>query len=233
MTIIVPMWFYEFGSVMYFFAALIGLLLSYFSFKLYNFTRKRQHLLLNLSFVFITIGFIILAASNIYSILHFERCEPNCTITQQHLSWILYGNYSYYITSAVGYLLFLLSYPIFKKKERKKLFLQIAPIFTFNVLFLQPIYVLYPFENAYFQPFHLLSAILLFLIVIQTFGNYRKTKAKTRVAALVPIGFAAILFYHVLMFSIPFSPLFFAFAHLSLLIGFTSLLLMLVKVTRR
>ena len=218
---------------MYFFAAIIGFLLSYFSFKLYNFTRKRYHLFLNLSFIFITIGFSILAASNIYSFLHFERCQPNCIITNQNVfNWILYGNYGYYLFSIIGYFMFILSYPLYRKKGESKFFLEFIPAFTINIFFQpQQTFVLYPFENAFFQPFHILSALFLLLIVLRTFANYKKAKLKN--CSLIPLGFAAMLFYHVLMFSVPFSPLFFAFAHLSLLIGFTSLLLMLAKVTRK
>lgn len=233
MTIIVPMWFYEFGLLMYSFAAAIGLALTYFSFKLYNYTRKKSHLLLNLSFVFITIGFIILAISNTYSIFHFEQCNPTCTITAEDpFRWIILGNDAYYLTSIVGYSLFLLSYPLYGKKDKKKLLLQIAPPLALNIIFPpEELFVLYPFESIFFQPFHVISAILVFLVVLRTFSNYRKIKTTT--SLLLPIGFAAILLYHVLMLSLGFSPLFFAFAHLSLLAGFSVLLVMLIKVTRK
>ena len=233
MPVIVPLWFYEFGSVMYFFAAIIGFLLTYFSFKLYNYTRRKSHLFLHLSFIGITIGFIALTASNTFSVFHFEQCQPNCVITQQQIfNWVIFGNYVYYITSIIGYSLFLLSYSISEKKSKKKLFLQLAPPIAINTIFqYQPIFVLFPFDTLFFQPFHLISSILLLLIVIKTFANYRKNKSQ--LSLLVPLGFAAILFYHILMFSIPFSPLFFAFAHLSLLAGFSMLLLILIKVTRK
>lgn len=233
MPVIIPIWFYEFGSVMYFFAAMIGLLLTYFSFKLYNYTRKRSHLLLNLSFIFITIGFIVLTVSNTYTHEHFEQCNPDCVITQQQIfNWVILGNYVYYFTSLIGYFLFLLSYSVSEKKQKRKLFFQFAPPLAVNILFPpQIIYVLYPFESVFFQPFQILSSVLLLFIVIKTFSIYKKSKSN--LSLLVPAGFAAILFYHLLMLVLPFSPLFFAFAHLSLLIGFSLLLSMLVKVTRK
>jgi hypothetical protein len=240
MPIIVPLWFYEFGSVMYFFAAIIGFLLTYFSFKLYNYTRKKSHLLLNLSFAFITIGFIVLTVSNTYSHFNFEQCHPDCVISQQEIfNRVILGNYVYYLTSIIGYSLFLFSYnfnfkdrKIKDRKSRRKLFFQIAPPVALNILFQnETVFVLFPFESQFFQPFHLISAILLMFIVFRTFSNYRKNKSN--ISLLVPAGFAAILFYHILMFSIPFSPLFFAFAHLSLLAGFSMLLLMLIKVTKK
>jgi hypothetical protein len=121
---------------------------------------------------------------------------------------------------------------MYTKKRDSKLFLEFIPAFAINIFLPPPqTFVLYPFENSFFQTFHLLSALFLALIVFRTFANYRKAKLKN--SSLIPLGFAAMLFYHVLMFSVPFSPLFFAFAHLSLLIGFTSLLVMLAKVTRK
>jgi hypothetical protein len=239
MPIIVPLWFYEFGSVMYFFAAIIGFLLTYFSFKLYNYTKRKSHLFLNLSFAFITIGFIVLTASNTYSHINFEQCSPDCVITQQQIfNWIVLGNDIYYLTSLIGYALFLLSYFVSAKKDRKKLFFAVAPLLASSILFqpaplpfFQPLYVLYPFESMFFQPFQIVSSILVLLIVLRTYSNYKKTKAKF--SSLIPAGFTAILFYHILMFSIPFSPLFFAFAHLSLLAGFSLLLFMLIKVQKK
>ena len=233
MPIIVPLWFYEFGSVMYFVAAIIGALLTYFSLKLYNITRKRPHLFLTLSFLFITIGFVILTGSNTYSHLRFEGCKPNCFISQQQIfTRIVVANDIYYLFSIVGYSLFLLSYPIFSQKGSKNLLMQVAPPLGASAL-LQgpPLYVLYPFESMFFQPFHIISAILLALIVMKTYSNYRKSKSD--IAFLIPAGFSMILLYHILMFSVPFFPLFFAFAHLSLLAGFSLLLWMLVRVTKR
>lgn len=253
MPIIIPIWFYEFGSVMYFFAAIIGLLLTYFSFKLYDYTRRRSHLFLLLSFIFITLGFIILTISNTYSHFHFEQCNPNCTITRQEIfTRIVLGNYLYYAASIIGYSLFLLSYSMDERKFEKrgksvrKLSLGMIPALAISIFFqsqplmalppgfpplFEPIFVLYPFESRFFQPFQIISSIILLLIVIKTYSNYKKTK--TDLSMLVPAGFAAILLYHILMFSIPYSPLFFAFAHLSLLVGFSLLLYMLAKVTRK
>jgi len=255
MPIIVPLWFYEFGSVMYFFAAMIGLLLSYFSFKLLDYTRKRSHLFLFLSFIFITLGFAVQAASNAFSIMHFEQCNPDCVITREQIfRWIVRGNYIYYATSIIGYSLFLLSYSMTEKKSQRnitKKFLAVMPALLLPIAILQPlpqlipqfdvniqfpfapppVFVLYPFESNFFQPFQVISSILLLLIVYRTYMSNKKTKSELSI--LIPAGFAAILLYHVLMFSIPFSPLFFAFAHLSLLAGFGMLLYMLAKVTRK
>jgi hypothetical protein len=238
--------------MMYFFAALIGGLLSYFSFKLFDYTRKRSHLFLLLSFLFITLGFVVLAVSNAFTLMHFEQCNPDCVITREQIfRWIVRGNYIYYATSIIGYSLFFLSYSMTEKRNINKKFLalmpalllpiaifqplpQLVPQFDVNIRFPfppPPVFVLYPFESSFFQPFHIISSILLLLIVYRTYLSYKQTKSK--LSMLIPAGFAAILLYHVLMFSLPFSPLFFAFAHLSLLVGFGLLLSMLVKVRRK
>ena len=236
MAILIPIWFFEFSFAMHFIATLIGIMLSYFSFRLFRYTQRRTHLLLTLAFIFITIGFAVIAVSNIDSLFHFENCEAGCTIYSLNpvFNWIIYGNYAYYITSLASYFLFALSYfeicktKTGKKKKIASTFLQvISTTFLFNP---QPQSVLFPFEPAFFQPFHAISAIILFAIVLQTYSIYRKNKL--RLSLLVVLAFVAILFYHILMFAIPFSPMFFALAHISLLLGFGSLLFMLIKVNK-
>lgn len=230
MAILIPIWFFEFSFAMHFLATVIGIFLSYFSFKLFRYTRKRIHLFLSLAFIFITIGFAILAISNVASLFHFENCETGCTVNSLEpvFNWIVFGNYGYYVTSLIGYFLFVFSYFEIGKK-RKKLFTFLQVIST-TFFFRPPPQVLYPFEPRFFQPFHAISAIILLAIVLQTFSIYKKTKLK--LSLIVALAFVAILFYHVLMFAIPFSPIFFALAHISLLVGFSSLLYMLIKVNK-
>jgi hypothetical protein len=240
MPVIIPLWFYEFGSVMYFFGSMICLLLTFFSFRLFDYTRKRPHLLLMLSFAFMAAGFIVLTLSNAYSFFHFEQCESGCTITRQDIfNMIILGNYIYYATSLIGYSLFLLSYMAPEEKKRRRLKLAVLPVLGATLIFQglpsifqpQPTLLLFPFETMFFQPFHLLSSAILILVVLKTFWNYRRMKSD--MSLLIPCGFAAILIYHLMMFSLPFSAIFFAIAHLSLLAGFSILLAMLIKVTRK
>ena len=230
MVITVPLWFYEFGSAMYLVASFVGILLSYYSFKLFSLTSKKQHMLFHSAFIFITVGFIALTLGNLYSYVNFEHCKPECKINPQDPTyfWIRFGNYGYYFTTLVGYGLLALTY--FKSKRGK--FFAMAPI-GLDILFQfqGADAVLYPFANNYFNAFHILSIILLTYIVTQTASNYFRTKSKY--SLLVVAGFAFIEIYHLLMFLIAVNPTFFALAHFSLLVGFVSLLTMLMQVNKR
>jgi len=123
--IIIPLWFYEFGSLMYFLSSAVAFLVSYFSFRLYRYSGSRQHLFLSAAFAFITLGLVILTVGNVISYFNFEECKPNCKIdpTDATYMWIRLGNYGYYFTSAIGYALLALSYfkINFKGSMRSKL----------------------------------------------------------------------------------------------------------------
>lgn len=231
MAIAVPLWFYEFGSAMYVIASIVGVLLSYYSFKLFSLTSKRQHMLLHSAFIFITFGFLALSIGNVYSYFNFESCQPQCRIdpTDPTYFWIRFGNYGYYFTTLVGYSLLALSY--FKTTKGKFFFGVAPPSISLFFQFEGASSVLYPFTNYYFQAFHALSIIILSYIVMQTAANYFKTKSMY--SLLVFAGFAFIVIYHVLMSLAPFRPALFTLAHLSLLAGFSSLLIMLVQVNRK
>lgn len=230
MAIFVPLWFYEFGSAMYILASLVGVLLSYYSFKLFSLTSKKQHMFFHSAFIFITFGFIALTIGNLYSYINFESCQPQCRIdpTDPTYFWIRFGNYGYYFTTLIGYSLLALSY--FQTKKGK--FFAVAPI-GIDILYQvsQGGFVLFPFANNYFQAFHILSIILLGYIFVQTLSNYFKTR--TKYSLLVAAGFGFIGIYHILMFLIPYKPAFFTLAHLFLLAGFSSLLAMLIQVNKK
>jgi len=266
--IIIPLWFYEFGSLMYFLSSAVAFLVSYFSFRLYKYTNSRQHLFLYTAFAFITLGLVVLTIGNVISYFNFDECRPNCIIDPTDVTylWIRFGNYGYYLTALIGYSLLALSYFKFNFKNKtanknkainsnkniisnksktiksnKKFLLSffVLPLSLFALLLppafdvtilqtQQPIFVLFPFINPYFQTFHILSSILLAYIVFQVLPAYLKTKSK--LSLIVLLSFLSILFYHVLMFGVAIYPIFFALAHFSLIVGFGLLLLMLVKV---
>ena len=258
-NIIIPLWFYEFGSLMYILSSVVAFLVSYFSFRLYRYSKSRKHLFLSAAFAFVTFGLAVLTIGNAVSYLNFVECRPNCRIDPSDVTylWIRFGNYGYYVASTIGYVLLALSYfkTDFKSKSNsktrikgRKLLLStllllpiLLPVFlpaplppilpAFDITIFIPqqqTFVLFPFINPYFQTFHILSSIMLAYIVLQVLPNYFRTKS--RLSLLVLLSFLAILLYHVLMFAVAVSPIYFALAHFSLLAGFGMLLLMLVKV---
>jgi hypothetical protein len=258
--IIIPLWFYEFGSLMYFLSSAVAFLVSYFSFRLYRYTNSRQHLFLCTAFAFITAGLVVLTIGNAISYFNFDECKPNCIIDPTDVTylWIRFGNYGYYLTALIGYSLLALSYLKFnfknkvanknkainsnKSKTSNKKFL-----LSFFVLPLSLFMLLLPpaFDVTILQPQQLIFVLFPFINpYFQTFHILSSIllayivfqvlpaylKTKSKLSLIVLLSFLSILFYHVLMFGVAIYPIFFALAHFSLIAGFGLLLLMLVKV---
>ena len=105
MEVVIPLWFYEFGATMYLFAAIIGVLLTYFAHKIFSMTRHDHHRLLFASFTLLTIGFGILAFTNWHSFAYFNDCVPNCSLPEGFGSlWNSTGNNIYYALSMASYI---------------------------------------------------------------------------------------------------------------------------------
>ncbi|MBI4010401.1 MAG: hypothetical protein HY361_04420 [Candidatus Aenigmarchaeota archaeon] len=231
MAVLIPIWFYVFSSLTYVLAAVVGNLLTYFAFKLYNFTGKREQKFLAYAMGFITLGFIILSAANVYGYFNFQHCFPVCQfdVTDPNYTLVIKaGNYAYYFTSLIGYILLSMTY---LKSIKIDKFFGIMPL---NIaVFVQTLNngFLYPFDNLVFQLFHLIAIVILAYINFNTITNYLVLKTKNSFPVM--LGFLFIGSYHFLMALTPFKPIIFAAAHLSLLAGLVSLLWMLVQVNRR
>lgn len=231
MAIIIPIWFYEFGMVMYLAAAVIGGMISYYSLKLYGFSNRRQHILLHAGFVFVTFGFLALAYANASAIVNFDTCHDHCSIYESNAVYglISSANYGYYFTSIIGYMLIALSYTKEIFGAGRRLFAVIP--FTGLVIPSQKSLVLYPFDTPLFQIFHIVAFAVMAYIVIRALAHYRR--APRKLSLLVLLGFCSILAYHIMMYAVALSPTFFALAHVALLAGFGAMLLMLVKVNEK
>src|SRR3990170_1862753 len=98
MAILIPLWYYEFGSVIYMLAAFVGMLLSYYSFKLYEIGSKRNQMFFHAAFIFITAGLFAIALANIYGYVNFTSCQPICEFNKVDAVYtvIKFGNYGYY-----------------------------------------------------------------------------------------------------------------------------------------
>ena len=236
MAIFIPLWFYEFSSMTYFIAAVVGILLSYFSFKLFNLTGKREQKLLFYAMLFIALGFIVLTIANVYGLFHFQYCIPaycQFDLTDPTYSLIIKGgNYAYYLTSLIGYILLSMTY--LKSIKIDKLLGKFFALIPLNTAFLfetTQYWFFYPFDNLIFQLFHLLSIVIIAYINFNTITNYLVLKSKYSFPVMV--GFLFIGSYHFLMALTPFKPVVFSVAHLSLLAGLVSLLWMLVRVNSK
>jgi len=202
----IPVWFYLITSVIYTSSAIIGFLVSYFAFKAYKVTKNKTHLFLSLSFLLIGLGFVALSSTSIYIYTTLQLYKGS-SISLNLLNY--QGFRTYYILSAIGYVLLILMY--LPKKITNKLFILYVPIWyasSFN--------------------FHLFSIVLVLIVMIQSIIN--SIKRKNLNSYLVTLAFVCLLVFHSLLLLTSFSQSMYITANVFLIIGFLSLLTMLIRV---
>ena len=209
MAILIPVRFYGFDTAMYLASAIIGFLISYYSFKLFRITKKKYHFYLYTGFAVLAMGFLILSLTSGYVYLGYYT-EHRYIGSDTSVYVDDFGYWIYYLSSFAAYALFALMY--FTEDLG-------API-----IFFPPWYAGFPY-------FHITSFFLLSYVVFRNATNY--AMKRNRNAFLVTLGFGLIAGYHLLLFLTSFSRFMYVLAHLSLLAGFLSLLTMLVRVTRK
>jgi hypothetical protein len=208
MAILIPTRFYGVDSVMYFASALIGLLISYYSFKLFKITSKRHHFYLYTGFTILSIGFLTLAMTTAYVYLGYYT-QHQFTGFDDILYVDDFGYWIYYFASFFAYAMFVLMY----LSEDLGL----------------PIMI--PAWYKGFPYFHIVSFFMLAYVVFKNATNYAIKRSKN--SLLVTLGFGFISGYHILMFFTSFSKVVYVLAHIMLFLGFGSMLMMLLRVTRK
>lgn len=206
MVDLIPVWFYLITSVIYSSSAIIGFLVSYFAYRAYRMTKNKVHLILFLSFLILSSGLVVLFGTSAYIYTTLELYRGS-SISLNLLNY--QGFRTYYILSAIGYLLLILMY--LPKKIMNKLFILYVPIWyasSFN--------------------FHLISIVLLLYVMIQSIIN--SVKKKNLDSYLVTLAFTCLLIFHLLLLLTTFSQSMYVTANVFLIIGFLSLLIMLIRV---
>ena len=202
----IPVWFYLITSVIYSSSAIIGFLVSYFAYRSFRVTKNKIHLFLFLSFLILSFGFVALSATSIYiysTLVIYKSSSVSLNLLNYQ------GFRTYYILSSIGYILLTLMY--LPKKIMNKLFILYVPIWyasSFN--------------------FHVLSIVLLLYVMVQSIIN--SVKRKNLDSYLVTFAFACLLIFHLLLLLTTFSQSMYITANIFLIIGFLSLLTMLIRV---
>ncbi len=208
MDILIPFRFYGIDSIFYAASAIIGFLVSYNALKLYNLLEKKSHFYLHLSFTILSMGLLILAATTAYEYIHYFTFGPRAlpdtaSFVDDFGYWIYYG------CSIIAYLLLALMY--MPQTMKFPIFL---PVWSKG----------YPYFNA-------TSFFILSFVIFRSVSNFFEKRDLNKF--LVMISFLAIGTYHLLLFLTSFSKVVYVLAHVSLLVGFCSLLLMLIRVNRQ
>jgi hypothetical protein len=207
--VLIPIWFFGIDLVFYLAALLIGLVTAFYAYKVFSITRKKQHFYLFMGFTILSIGFLSLIMTSTY--IFFS--EPvfisiyNTTFDIMDFGFILY-----YIISIVAYSFFIMMY---LPEEKKKMSM-------FSIL---------PWWFALFPFFHLLSVLMLAFVVFQSFINWNRKRTRSGFAVFA--AFSGIGLFHLLSFFTFKFAMFYIVANVCLILGFLSLFVVLVRVSRR
>lgn len=207
---LIPVWFYGYSAIVYGISAIISLIVCYFAFKLYRMSSVKMNLFLFFGFLGLGLAFLSLTTASIYTYFYKPYFQDAIGIGLNAMNNDCYN--FYYIISTISYFLILLMYLPSKLMKNK-----------FPVLYV-------PLWYQSFPGFHILSSILVGVIFLINSLNFFKRKSLN--SFLVMFSFATILIYHLSLMFIPFSMTFYLAAHTFLVIGFGSLLLMLIRVVR-
>lgn len=207
MEVLIPVRFYGFDSVTYTGAAIIGFFVSYFAFKLYSVTSKRAHNYLYLSFTLLSMGLLVLSIASWYNYFNYEIYQRSYLL-DEYVYVDDFAFWIYYLCSSLAYLLLASMY--FPEKR-------------FPIMFLPP-------WSRGFPYFNLLSLFILSYVIFRSLTNFFVYKNLN--SFLVSLSFGLIGLYHLLLIFTSFSKLVYVAAHFSLGLGFLSLLIMLIRVSR-
>jgi len=207
-----PQWFQVFDSVFQILFALITLAITFFSYKVFKFTKDRKFKYFSLSFLLMALGYLTISFSNLLLYLGvydgvISRLSEFNIANAFFLTFILF--------MLVGYMLLIIISMDLKNKRLVALLLSVVLLFV-------------AFSYQYFIKFHMISLLLLGFIALQFYENY-KQKRKVN-AGLVFASFYLLAFAEIFFLATPYMNSTYVLAHGLQLTGFSLLLGMLIKV---
>jgi hypothetical protein len=208
---LIPLMFYSAVSFVYLAVAAIGFLVAFFAFRVYRLISEKSVRNLSIGFFILSLGFLVLTAISIFTYTQIEYYNSYSGI----VLFNYYGFSIYYWLSLVAYMLLAFTYlPKGKKKSRRIIPILFVPLWYIN-----------------FNEFHLVSLILIGFVIFRSLQN--SLKRKNLDSYLVTFAFICLAVFHVLILLTTFTPFIYVVANSFLIVGFLSLLAMLVRVSRR
>lgn len=219
-----PLWFVGFDSLMEFIAVIIALTIAFQAFKGYRLTRQRTLLYVQFSFALLSAGLLIDSLTGFLGIL--ARSLKGVEILTQ------VGYTIYFLAQVLAYGILVYAYVSqTRAMSTTSVSPLLVPLFGFSTLQVSQAPVIKALPLLEYHPIS--EIVLLFLVVyiaFQTGINYSATKDRN--AFLVFLGFLLLALSHLFFTLMLLGPLFFVFGHVFQLLGFVSLLTMLLRVTR-
>jgi hypothetical protein len=230
MNILIPPWFYGFDSVMYLISALVGLLLSYYFYKIHSISSEKRHSYLYFGFLLLSFGLLSLSITGMFSYLTLNNCVASCSLglldnafSLEDFSYLLY-----FALSISAYALFMLAY-LPKKFSIPKLPMIFFLLYFLSLLILLPVTGGIWYE--YHEFFHLTAFLMVSFISFRNMINYKGRRDTN--SLLVFIAFIFLSMFHLFHIFSFVSAWMYVFAHIFMLISFTSLLFMVARVKKK
>jgi hypothetical protein len=216
MDIWFPYSFLGFDSGIYLAAAIIGFVLAYYAFRTHEITSNKSHFYLYTGFAILSMGLLILSMTSFYTFINYkvlcttpEACYT--AVFDSTLDMRDFGYWLYFISSLVAYSLFAIMY-LPRLKQR-------VPAFCALLWW------------AVFPYFHLLSFFIISYVIFRSLANYARSRDTN--SLLVFLAFLFMGVFHILLLLTPYGKILYVSAHFILLIGFISLLAVLVRINRK
>ena len=205
----IPISFFAYDFLIFFLCAVIGAMISYKAFRLYQITENKSHYYLYMAFAILSAGMLTLSISGAYVYVKFLEIGY-FAVFDDVFGVDDIGYWLYTLSTFISYALLIMMYQ--PKKFDKRLFLLVP--FTFD--FLLGTNVILFFMMSY--------------ITLRSAMNYFSKRSAN--SMLVMLSFMALASYHALLFFIPYSKLLYAVSHMALISGFALLLLMLIRLNK-
>jgi hypothetical protein len=207
---------YQMDAVFGFIIVLIAGLLSFYSYKVYNFTKKRSYILFCLSFLIIALGYCIKTAIDLF--VSVESLQKSLFFGQIGLPFLMKtALLSYMVLILIGYIIMIV---VAMKGNRK----------TALLFFLLITVSLFISQN-YFLTFNLTAIVLLAFLAYHFYKNF--DELRTFNAGIVWFGFVLILLSHLIIIFMLFSNKFYLLSNIFLMSGFMLLLLNFILVLKK
>lgn len=218
-----PLWFVGFDSLMEFIAFMIAVAVAYQGFKGYRMTKERTLLYLQFSFALLSCGLLVDSLTGFLAML--------ARVLRFALGIRVLGYSIYFLAQVLAYGILIFAY-VSQTRSLTGSGASLGPILLFGFATLEaerPINLLGPLVE-----YHPIPEIVLFFLIlyvaVQTGLNY--SASKERNTLMVFLGFLFLALSHFFFILMLFSPLLFVIGHTLQLLGFVSLLMMLLRVTK-
>ena len=219
-----PLWFVGFDSLMEFVAFIIALAIAYQAFKGYRVGKQRTLLYLHFSFALLSAGLLIDSLAGFLGLL--SRALGGTLVLT------VVGYSIYFMAQVLAYGILIFAYVSQARTlSATSRSLCVAAALGFGTLQAVPIPAIKLLGRLveYHPVAEIILLFLVFYITLQTGLNYSATKDRN--AFLVFLGFLLLALSHLLFILMPFGALLFVIGHVLQLLGFVSLLAMLLRVT--